>query len=128
MRPVLSTNALNGSAQLTQDTPSLVISATCVRDSGRFVLWQLAPCGFSDRTVRRSPQAPPFTDCHEPRQRHQLDYMIRWSELREVKKTDASSAPPELAEVDATSCTLSQVEMQAVVQTSAPSCAKPTHE
>ena len=33
-------------AQLTQDTPSLVISAICVRDSGRFVLCQLAPCGY----------------------------------------------------------------------------------
>jgi hypothetical protein len=40
--------------------------------------------------------------------------MIRWSELREVKKTDASSAPPELAEVDATSATLSEGKLTAV--------------
>ncbi len=38
--------------ELTHDTPSLVISATCVRDSGRFVLSHLAQCDFSARTVR----------------------------------------------------------------------------
>ncbi len=39
------TDALNGSAQLTEDTPSMVISAIRVRDSGRFVLSHLARCG-----------------------------------------------------------------------------------
>ncbi len=38
------TDALNGSAQLTEDTPTEVISAICVRDSGRFVLSHLAQC------------------------------------------------------------------------------------
>jgi hypothetical protein len=33
------------------DTPSSVASAICVRDSGRFVLSHLAPCGFGTRTV-----------------------------------------------------------------------------
>ncbi len=41
VRPLLSTDALNGSAQLTEDTPALVISAICVSDSGRFVLSHL---------------------------------------------------------------------------------------
>jgi hypothetical protein len=54
--------------------------------------------------------------------------MIRWSELQEVKKTDASSAPPELAEVDATSATLNGAELREVVQTSAPSFAERTSE
>ena len=40
---VLSTGASSISGQLTQDTPSLVISAICVRDSGRFVMSQSAP-------------------------------------------------------------------------------------
>ncbi len=37
--------------ELTHDTPSLVISAICVRDSGRFVLSHLGPCDFCARTV-----------------------------------------------------------------------------
>ncbi len=35
---------INGASQLTEDTPSLVISANCVSDSGRFVLSHLAQC------------------------------------------------------------------------------------
>ncbi len=59
MRPVLPTNALNGSAQLTEDTPSSVISAICVRDSGRFVLSQLAPPSFvTGRFVMFSERCP----------------------------------------------------------------------
>jgi hypothetical protein len=52
--------------------------------------------------------------------------MIRWSELREVKKTSATSGEAELAEDDATSATLNGAELREVVRTSAPSCAKPT--
>ncbi len=56
MRSVLSTDALNGSAQLTEDTPYLVISAICVRDSGRFVLSHLAPHSFFTGRILLSAQ------------------------------------------------------------------------
>jgi len=52
--------------------------------------------------------------------------MIRWPELREVEKTDASSAQPELAEVDATAASLIGRELRAVGTTSALSRAQQT--
>jgi hypothetical protein len=85
------------SALASHDTPSLVISAICVRDSGRLVLCAQAACGFCGRsmqppsrseyaicgrcgTPRKStvlqfraavdpPREPPNTACGRPRTR-----------------------------------------------------------
>ena len=60
-------------------------------------------------------KSPPFTDCHEPLC-HQFDYIIRWLELREVKKTSESSGEAELASDDASSFTLESAELASVLR------------
>ena len=104
---------------MTQDDNTLVNSAICVSDIGRFVMSAQAGRSFGTRSVRPWSRIPPLAGREELPQRHQLDYTICWPVLRSVNCTAAPNANLQLQADDATDASLSGGGMRSVGTTEA---------
>ena len=96
------------------DTPSLVISAISVRDSGRFVLCAQAACGFCGQSVPSLVTNAAFRWPPIVAQRRRSDCAFHGPELRSVELTAAFSDNSLLRAVDATAASFGEGELTAV--------------